>query len=57
MFYLIFSNREELVKIIGQLKSGEEITPSTVANNEDSSSAEVPPPPTDVSFSQTYFKN
>lgn len=49
MLHLIFSNREELVKIIGQLKSGEEITPSTVAINEDSNSAEVPPTQAEVS--------
>lgn len=42
--FIVFSNREELVKIIGQLKSGEEITSSVVSNNnEDSSSTEIPP--------------
>ncbi|KOB75714.1 putative hepatitis B virus X associated protein, hbxa [Operophtera brumata] len=41
---LIARNREELVKVIGQLKSGEEITPSsTCTDNEASSETEIPP--------------
>lgn len=45
MWNIIFcSNREELVKIIRQLKSGEEVTPVASNNKEeDSSSAEIPP--------------
>ena len=38
--------REELVKVISQLKSGEDVSPLFATNsnvNEDSSSAEIPP--------------
>lgn len=44
--YFVFRTREELVKVISQLKSGEDVTPlfATTTNvNEDSSSAEIPP--------------
>lgn len=42
---MCYRNREELVKVIGQLKSGEEICPSAVSNtNEDSSSTDAAQP-------------
>ncbi|XP_075974178.1 uncharacterized protein LOC142975301 isoform X2 [Anticarsia gemmatalis] len=41
---LVARTREELVKVIGQLKSGEDVCPLVSSNvNEDSSSAEAPP--------------
>lgn len=50
MFYhfhcFSYRTREELVKVIAQLKSGEDVCPLSASNsnvNEDSSSAEVPP--------------
>lgn len=44
-FISYHSNREELVKIIGQLKSGEDVLPIVPSNakEEDSSSAEILP--------------